>query len=255
MALNSTMSDNTAQAGTGSSISGGVLVAGGNGDSYGGALFNLNGSVTLRYTTLADNRAIVADNTWGGSLGPAAGGAVYNLYLADPGSPAADAGAAATMTVNSSVLASSTDGNGFSISDCVNNDGTFTSGYDVVQNPGTTCTFDNNDQNVVPLLATSAATANGGPTPTLALTRYSPAINSGDTGTTLGPVPTSDQRGYPRDAEPDIGAFDYIPRATVTPPPPPKTSGGGEFGLTGLASLAAFALLVLALRRRRPYKR
>lgn len=45
---------------------------------------------------------------------------------------------------------------------------------------------------------------NGGPTPTLALLGYSPAINAGATS-----LPT-DQRGFARDSRPDIGAFEFV---------------------------------------------
>jgi len=46
---------------------------------------------------------------------------------------------------------------------------------------------------------------NGGPTPTIALLAGSPALNA---GTAIG-APKTDQRGLPRDAWPDIGAYEY----------------------------------------------
>lgn len=46
---------------------------------------------------------------------------------------------------------------------------------------------------------------NGGPTPTCALQTGSPCIGAADLATAL----TFDQRGYARDAAPDLGAFEY----------------------------------------------
>jgi hypothetical protein len=230
-ALNTTLSANTAQGGVGSDADGG--------DGYGGALFNLNGTVTLRYDTLAKNAADGGRGTHRGTAGTGAGGAVYTLYLADPGSPAADAGSAATTTINSSILAGSTNGEGTVVSDCENNAGSFTSGHDLVTRAGS-CTFNNNDQTADPEFATNAATANGGPTPTLALESTSPAIDMGD------PVgaPASDQRGYPREASPDAGAFQYIAPPTINGLPASLTVDQGSsvpaqsFTLTGMAPLA-----------------
>jgi predicted outer membrane repeat protein len=49
---------------------------------------------------------------------------------------------------------------------------------------------------------------NGGPTHTMAIANDSPARNKGVTGANL---PATDQRGKPRDATPDIGAFEIAP--------------------------------------------
>ncbi|HET7674677.1 MAG TPA: choice-of-anchor D domain-containing protein, partial [Gammaproteobacteria bacterium] len=155
---------------------------GGGGDGNGGALFNHNGVVTVRYTTFAGNAA-------------SAGGAVYN---------------AGAMTVNSSILAGSTDGNGAAADDC-GSSGAFVSGFDVVQQPGD-CSFNNNDQTADPQLATGAPTNNGGPTPTIALQSGSPAIDHGDTGG----APATDQRGYQRDSEPDAGSYEFIAAPTIS---------------------------------------
>ena len=55
---------------------------------------------------------------------------------------------------------------------------------------------------------------NGGPTRTIALSKGSPAINAGsNTGS-----PPADQRGYLRDAQCDIGAFEYGARNPVVLP-------------------------------------
>lgn len=207
-ALNSTLTGNTAQGGEVVHISSTAGGSGGNG--LGGAIFNLNGAVTLRYTTLAGNSVVAgAGSDDSRSDGTAAGGAIYNLYYDKPGSPAADAGMAASFTVNSSILADSTGG-----VDCYTEDhtgstpskATFTSGHDVVESTGN-CTFDDNDQSADPALA--ALADNGGPTRTLAIDNASAAHDTGDTGTALGPVPTFDQRGYERNAgAPDVGAYE-----------------------------------------------
>jgi hypothetical protein len=52
---------------------------------------------------------------------------------------------------------------------------------------------------------------NGGPTWTCAIAADSPARNAGNAATAL----AFDQRGYACDAQPDMGAFEYVP-------PPPK---------------------------------
>jgi hypothetical protein len=200
-ALNTSFVDNTAQGGNASSshTTGAIPAAG---DGYGGALFNLNGTVTLRYTTLANNR--VAGGT-GSTAGTGEGGAVYSRYKANPGSPATDARVAAVMTVNSSILAGSSNAGSAPVSDCENNNGTFISGYDVVQTTGTSCSFGNNDQSADPQFATTSPANNGGPTPTLALKSTSPAINQGDTYI----ASFVDQRSTSRDNQPDVGAYEY----------------------------------------------
>jgi CSLREA domain-containing protein len=53
---------------------------------------------------------------------------------------------------------------------------------------------------------------NGGPTQTMALLAGSPAIDAGNNSG----VPANDQRGFSRDAQPDIGAFEVSHRIVVT---------------------------------------
>jgi hypothetical protein len=199
--LNSTLTGNTAQGGAGyHDFTDNTGSSGGSG--YGGAIFNLNGTITIRYSTLGANTALPGS---GISYGFAAGDDVYNLYYASPGSPAADAGSAAVLVVNSTILAGPLTGSS-TISDCENDSATFTSGHDVVQTVGN-CTFTNNDQIGNPGLA--ALANNGGPTETMALNNGSIAIDMGDTGTSLGAPPVTDQRGFYRDKKPDVGAYEY----------------------------------------------
>ena len=55
----------------------------------------------------------------------------------------------------------------------------------------------------------------------MALLPGSPAIDAGDVSN----APATDQRGFPRDAQPDIGAYEYSSATTVT------WNGGGNDGL------------------------
>jgi hypothetical protein len=71
---NSTLTGNSAQGGAGSQT-----VGSSGGGGYGGALFNLDGSVTLNDATLAANTVAGGSHGAGGSSGQAGGGAVYNL--------------------------------------------------------------------------------------------------------------------------------------------------------------------------------
>ena len=74
----------------------------------------------------------------------------------------------------------------------------------------------------------------GGPTETMALLPGSPAINAGLSGTG---IPTTDQRGTARDAQPDIGAFEVAAAASfaVTGFPSPTTAGVAQaFTVTAL---------------------
>src|SRR5205823_2203917 len=163
--VNSTLANNTARGGFGGLGGGGLGGAGGNGQGFGGALFNLNGSVTVVNSTLAFN---AADG----------GGALYNL--GDNGVATQDGPAlphtTALLTLNNSILSNSAGG----VSDFV----TATNASDGA-NPGVQLAGGNN--NLVqtnPAVGgfTGAATvignplliaggnnqplANGGPTPT-----------------------------------------------------------------------------------------
>ncbi|MGH8377389.1 MAG: Ig-like domain-containing protein, partial [Gammaproteobacteria bacterium] len=212
--LNSTLAVNGAH--------GGILPSDptANGSGYGGALFNLNGTVTVSYSTLADNS--VSGQT-------ALGGAVYNLYFdADTLGqlPKYDGSIerypSALMTLDSSILAGSTNGS-IAVSDCENNDdegftsqigstATVTTGNNVVQTPGS-CTLNNNDQTGIPQLGPLAN--NGGPTQTMGIPVTSIAVSHGN----LADMPAADQRGYQRDSLPDVGAFEYnAPAVAVTTP-------------------------------------
>lgn len=70
----------------------------------------------------------------------------------------------------------------------------------------------------------------GGPTPTLRISVGSPAIDAGTAGPTFS---TNDQRGFPRDAQPDIGACEFQP-ALVT------SDSANPLPIGGIASLNAY---------------
>src|SRR5262249_58656776 len=99
---NSTLTANTAQGG------GSGLFKSNGGSGYGGALFNLDGAVTLTNSTLAANTVQGGEGHDGGDDGQADGGAVYNLAY---GNNIVSGGAvSATLTLTNSILASTTGG-------------------------------------------------------------------------------------------------------------------------------------------------
>jgi len=185
---------------TGGASGAGSTVALGQGDAFGAAIFNLDGKVTVTYSTLAGNTLVGA---------AVSAGAVYNLLLGTPGSPAADASAVATLDADSSILYGSeqltTDSSGnttsSAASDCENNGGSLSGGHDVLGPTSAACIlagdlFTNPD--LLPLAS------NGGPTSTMAIFFIGSAFGAGNTAT----APLLDQRGYLRDAGPDIGAYE-----------------------------------------------
>lgn len=80
-------------------------------------------------------------------------------------------------------------------------------GGNVMTDPS--CAAVSDDQIVDPgSVGVEAALAdNGGPTLTHALEAGSPAIDAADAGAS----PATDQRGVVRDANPDVGSFEYVP--------------------------------------------
>ncbi|UYZ62508.1 RICIN domain-containing protein [Hymenobacter weizhouensis] len=69
---------------------------------------------------------------------------------------------------------------------------------------------------------------NGGFTKTMALPTGSPAINAG----TASGAPATDQRGYARVGNPDIGAFEVSTVTSTSPPPPSPATFSGVYTLT-----------------------
>jgi hypothetical protein len=262
--LNSTISGNTltggsggdggnggnAAAGTSGTPNPGNGGAGGNGSSARGAGIAVSsGTVNITSSTIAGNAATGGTSGSGGTGGSGGLGG-----SAGPGgSPGAALGgglfqSGGTVTLVSTILADNTAAFNADVSGSVNAD------YCLIENVGTaTITGANNVTGMDPAL--SALADNGGPTFTQALTAGSPAIGMAQpTG-----GPTTDQRGYTRDAAPDIGAFEFGATA-------PKSGGGGDgkddskcstgtergpawMLLAGLLALLGFALRTAGLRR------
>jgi hypothetical protein len=202
---NSTLSGNIAQGGsTTGSASGG--------SGYGGAIFNLDGSLNLTFCTVADNT--VAAGT-ANTLGNAAGGAVYNLAFGNNINTGATQTATATLT--DSILSNSVGG-----VDLVNNaviganlGANINAATMTLNGPNLVQTISGNTSGTLPLTANPqlGPLANyGGMTPTFAVPASSPAYQ---VGTPISGI-TTDQRGLPRSATtPTLGAFE-VQTSTTT---------------------------------------
>ncbi len=195
---NSTISSNT------TSIGGGVYNR-----SYDGG----NASITLINSTISNNvanstaGAIYNESDWGGSASSAilknstvsgntagTGSGIYNI---------SDHGGKAIFTMTNTLIASNFPGG-----NCFNSLGMIVSnGYNLEN--GNTCSLihPSDIPNTNPLLG--PLQDNGGATLTHALLPGSPAINAGDNVTCAAtPINGVDQRGFPRDAACDIGAYE-----------------------------------------------
>jgi hypothetical protein len=196
--INSTLTANTAQGGSG--------FAGGSG--YGGAIFNLDGTLNITFATIAANTVAGGAGTIKGS---ADGGAVYNLAYGN--NIATGAAQSSTATILDSILSNSSGGNDL-VNKVVNGANTNTalatlSGPDLVMSAsgtisGTPALTD--DPQLGPLQN------NGGLTPTMAVTTSSPAYQAGVSV----PGITTDQRGIPRHDPPTLGAFEALPPTVTT---------------------------------------
>jgi hypothetical protein len=208
--VNCTLTANSARGGNGAQ----------GGSGYGGALFNLDGQVTLTNDTLAANTvtggasigAVQPDgvNTGGqtgtdttgspaanGSSSDADGGAVYNLAYGND----IDSGAAvnAILTLNNNILATTTGGNDLVSTSAPTGfprDAAAVAGHDnLVMTTGSNTSTDANvitradDPNLGPLQIN-----NGGLTPTMVPGAGSPALRGGDPSL----APPTDQNGNPR---------------------------------------------------------
>jgi len=186
------------------------------GDAYGGAVFNLDGSVTINNSTLAFNSVLGGEGGAFGENGLAAGGAVYNLAY---GNLIQTGGAnTASLTLNNSILSNTIGGADLGSNGVSGNN----SNLAVIAGPtsnliqtmnviNTASNFNGVTVTADPMLGPLGS--NGGPTETMALRRGSPAIK---TGTHI-PGITTDQRGFPLDSPPDIGAFQTQLQTTPAP--------------------------------------
>jgi hypothetical protein len=208
----STFRGNTATGGTGA----------GNGSGFGGAVFTRNGSVTIINATIANNTANQG------------GGGVFAV---------GDHGIAAVRLINTIVALSASAVSDFQ-SATLNAGAVFTGGNNnlIETNPGTngfagalTITGKN------PLLDLPAN--NGGPTQTVGLSAFSPALNAGDstavTNSLFSGPPFTDQRGQARirGAAVDLGAFES--QIVLTAPVGTQTGIAGS--TTNTFALGSFA--------------
>jgi uncharacterized repeat protein (TIGR02543 family) len=154
------------------------------GDALGGGIFNTNGTVYLMNVSLGSNQAISIESNFETPLpGATLGGNLCN--------------ASGTLSLRNTLLAHGEEGGNGAGS---LTDAGFNMSSDASCSFASGTSFNLTDPRVLGLAD------NGGPTPTLALDRDSPAI---DFGTTIG-APSLDQRGRPRPtgASGDIGAFE-----------------------------------------------
>ena len=156
------------------------------------------------------------------------GGGIYN-------------GSTSLLTISNTIVAdnkkATTD------NDIVNDSGTVTSDYNIIEFPINFATGSNDTTGEITssLYLDATLQNNGGFTQTLALLSGSIAI---DAGTETG-APESDQRGYTRLAAPDIGAYEYtglpLPRYYVDASA--VSSGYGDSWETAIKSLQDALLL------------
>ena len=129
-----------------------------------------NGGGVYNAGTLSVTNCTLSGNTvFSGPFGGGgSGGGIYN---------------AAALALNNSIVANSPEGGDIS--------GGYSGGHNLIGE-------------LVGTVALGDLADNGGPTPTMALPAGSPAINAADPAL----APATDQRGFARDALPDIGAFE-----------------------------------------------
>lgn len=215
------------------------------GKAYGGALHHHNGTLTLRNSTFVGNRSEDAGGaitiTQGGSSGAWRTSYLSNLTIANNRSDRLDGtkGLGGGIFVSNGIVevtnativgnyAESYGGGIYSVADNVRLKNSIIANNTVAPRDGTSdqCykTFSGSSRNLQstgagdkrcssdaliadPRLGTLGAY--GGPTRTIALLAGSPAINKGSG------CPTTDQRGAPRVAACDLGAFEYGSRAAT----------------------------------------
>ncbi|MGH2653071.1 MAG: choice-of-anchor Q domain-containing protein [Actinomycetota bacterium] len=226
----------------------GVTLTGNQAGFGGGAISNGAGTVTLRNVTISGNQA----GGDGGGLNNVAGTATLNNVtftdnvadsdadgIGDGGGLRADAG---TVTIHNTLLGGNQDkstGADPNHPDC---SGSVSSGgYNLIQDAdGCTLggTLTGNITGANPQLMGLAD--NGGPTPTHALRKGSPAVDAGNPaspGSSATACETTDQRGIPRPQGPrcDIGSFEREQPSEVTCLGRPVTMTGtsGNDVLTG----------------------
>ena len=173
-----------------------VLLSGNNADSGGAISFHGAVGGSLTNVTVSGNTATGNGGGLWTDTAITVTNSTFTLNNGDTGGGISTG--ATTVTISNTIVSDNTATNS-------HNDvhGNYSSnGFNLVQDPGLTGDFGSDITGVSANLAGLAD--NGGPTQTHALQTGSLAI---DAGTTTG-APTVDQRGFARDATPDIGAFE-----------------------------------------------
>jgi CSLREA domain-containing protein len=219
----------------------------GNSARSGGGIFS-DGTLALTASTLTGNSALYGGGIWnGGTL------SVTNSTLTGNGGPYENRALSGGGIRNSGTLSvtnSTLTGNSANVGGGVFNVGSMSLNNSIVANSpsgGDLSGSYTGGHNLFGSVALKPLADNGGPTETMALPTGSPAIGAADPAL----APATDQRGFARDAHPDIGAFEFVQGPTLTqslasvtvPEGSPATNAGtfndtlGRAGVTLTASL------------------
>jgi hypothetical protein len=213
--------------------------------SFGGAVYNLNGAVTVTNSTLAFNTVSVTPSTLVSSATVDAGGAIYDFGSAGEATQAGPTLPAqqATVVLDNSILSNSllVSTTAFGADDFDANGNTSVTGTnDIVQNSTGTATLGNHDPDAPSTIemldpGLGAFGNYGGPTSVLPLLTTSFGVDAGNNSLAVDPANgnaplTTDQRGFPRflsgnpnpgsPATVDLGAFEYHLPPSVSPVAP-----------------------------------
>ncbi len=217
----------------------------GNSGYIGGGINNFGVSLTVTNSTIAGNTASFR----GGGIFAGGSGAVTLTNTTLSGNSATDAGGGitaqtnATVTLTNTIVANSTGGD-LSVYSVAG--GVFTGANNLIDDAATAASFiDGAGGNIVGHPALLGSLGNyGGATQTVPLLPGSPAIDKGaavGSGPAGNPVPAGDQRGKPRLAAPDIGAFESQ-GFTLTP----VAGSTPQSAIVGTAFAQPLALTVVA---------
>ncbi|HEY1488558.1 MAG TPA: choice-of-anchor Q domain-containing protein, partial [Micromonosporaceae bacterium] len=242
-----TLATNAVTGGPGGNNSGGTS-PGPDGAARGGAVFHQSGSVLLPGeqpaliidSTITGNDATGTSNASGGGLATTGTLGVHLASDTLAANVAADGdtlfsvpgGVNSTFTVQDTILAANASGAAVNCDAHVSD-----SGHNLEDSGATTSTCGlssaNNDVLVVPGTAglASALASNGGPTQTLALSGTSSAVAAGGACTDPGSNGVAlavDQRGLPRQAPCDIGAFEGQRPVSTAAPSITGTAAAGD---------------------------
>ena len=199
-----------------------LTLTGGNVSGFGGAVWNFLGSLTVNHSTFTANAANEggAIQTWDGSPLLSITNSTFSGNTASADGGAIVAGAVSTSLANVTIV-DNTSGNGsgayaqyesaVTMTNVIlshNTDGTNVNANFKSINGGSIGPASSNNLIDIPAAQLLVGTLGnfGGPTQTVPLLPGSTAVNA---GTGLG-APASDQRGVPRDATPDIGAYESL---------------------------------------------